>query len=69
MITCNEGKNIPCLMKLTHYVRYYQQRYGILLSREMAVREAAREGMVLDLSGTEPKTQDRGTASLTNHFN
>lgn len=56
MITCNEGKNIPCLMKLSHYVRYYQQRYGIRLSREMAEKEAAREGMVLDLSGaSEPK--------------
>lgn len=64
MITCNDGKNIPCLMKLTHYVRYYQQRYGVQLSREMAEKEAAREGIVLDLSGaSEPKPKVKSQAA------
>jgi hypothetical protein len=64
MITCNEGKNMPCLMKLTHYLRYYQQRYGIQLSREMAEKEAAREGIVLDLSGaSEPKSKPKTQAA------
>ena len=52
MITCNQGKGIPCVMKLTHYLRYYEERCGIRISREMAEKKAAREGFVLDLAGT-----------------
>ena len=57
MITCNQGKEIPCLMKLTHYLQYYEQRYGVRLSREAAEKEAAREGFILDRSGeSSPKS-------------
>jgi hypothetical protein len=62
MITCNQGKGIPCVMKLTHYLRYYEQRYGSRISPEMAEKEAAREGFVLDLTGTagaQPKAIDK----------
>jgi hypothetical protein len=51
MITHNRGKDVPCVMKLTHYLRYYERRYGIRLSPEMAEKEAAREGFILDRSG------------------
>lgn len=57
MITSNQGKEIPCLMKLAHYLQYYEQRHGIRLSREAAEIEAAREGFILDRGGErEPKS-------------
>jgi hypothetical protein len=57
MITCKGGKDIPCVMKAVHYLRYYQNKHGIKLSPEMADKEAAKEGFVLDHSG-ETKRPD-----------
>jgi hypothetical protein len=44
-------KDVPCVMKLAHYLRYYERRHGTRLSPELADREAAKEGFVLDHSG------------------
>jgi hypothetical protein len=51
MITCRGGKHIPCVMKLAHYLRYYEARHGTPLSPEMADREAAKEGFLIDHTG------------------
>jgi hypothetical protein len=51
MITCKGGKDVPCVMKLAHYLRYYERRHGTRLLPEMADKEAAKEGFVLDHSG------------------
>jgi hypothetical protein len=51
MITCKGGKDVPCVMKLSHYLRYYERMHGTKLSPEMADKEAAKEGFVLDHSG------------------
>ena len=60
MITCNQGKDIPCVMKLVHYLRYYKQKHGSRISRKMAEKAAATEGFIIDLTGiagTEPEPQ------------
>jgi hypothetical protein len=36
MITRKGGKDIPCVMKAVHYLRYYENKHGIKLSPEMA---------------------------------
>jgi hypothetical protein len=51
MITCKGGGEIPCVMKLAHYLRYYERRHGVKLSPEVADKEAAKEGFVLDHGG------------------
>ncbi len=51
MITRNNGDGVRLVMKLQHYLRYYQQRNGIRLTREMADKEALKEGFILDHSG------------------
>lgn len=56
MITRKGGKDIPCVMKAVHYLRYYENKHGIKVSPEMADKEAAKEGFVLDHSG---ETKDR----------
>jgi hypothetical protein len=43
MITCNGRKDVPCVMKLSHYLRYYERMQGTKLSPEMADKEAANE--------------------------
>jgi hypothetical protein len=48
MIACKGGKDVPCAMKLSHYLRYYERMHGTKLSPEMADKEAAKEGFVLD---------------------
>jgi hypothetical protein len=60
MITCNGGKDIPCVMKAVHYLHYYENRHGVKLSPEMADKEAAKEGFVLDHSGETKKSKQRG---------
>jgi hypothetical protein len=44
-------KDVPCVMKLAHYLRYYEQRHGSRLSPELADQEAAKEGFALDHGG------------------
>jgi hypothetical protein len=44
-------KDVPCVMKLTHYLRYYERTHGTRLSPEEADKEAAKEGFVLDHRG------------------
>ena len=51
MITRNNGEGLLCVMKLEHYLRYYEQRHGTRPSPEMVDKEAANEGFVLDRSG------------------
>lgn len=50
------SKNVPCPMKLSHYLRYYERRHGTRLSPEAADKEAAKEGFVLDHSGETSKS-------------
>jgi hypothetical protein len=47
MITFNQGKNVPRVMKLSHFIRYYEQRPGVRLPPEMVDPEDAKEGVVL----------------------
>lgn len=61
MITCNGGKGIPFRMKLSHYLRCYEQRHGIQLTRESAEQEALKEGIVLDFSGEASGTNCKTT--------
>ncbi len=69
MITCNGGKSIPCRMKLSHYLRYYENGHRIRLSPEKAEKEALKEGIVLDFSGeasgtnTSPFSESKKTAA------
>ena len=51
VITCNGGKGIPVRMKLSHYLRCYEERHGIRLSPELVEQEALKEGIILDFSG------------------
>jgi hypothetical protein len=51
MITCKGAEDVPCVMKLAHYLLYYERRHGTKLSPEMADREAVKEGFVLDHTG------------------
>lgn len=45
------SKDVPCEMKLSHYLQYYERRHGTRLLPEEADKEAAKEGFVLDHSG------------------
>lgn len=60
MITCKGGEDIPCVMKAVHYLNYYENRHGVKLSPELADKEAAKEGFVLDHSGETKKSKQRG---------
>jgi len=50
MITRKGRRHIPSVMKLAHYLRYYERRHGTKLSPEAVDEEAAKEGFVLDHS-------------------
>jgi|HubBroStandDraft_6_1064221.scaffolds.fasta_scaffold116309_3 hypothetical protein len=58
MITCNGGKSAPCMMTMAQYLRYYEERHGVRLSRETADKEAAKEGFVLDHGAGETQPRD-----------
>ena len=51
MITCQGGKKIPCVMKASMFIRFYENQHGVVLPPEKADQEAAKEGFVLDHSG------------------
>lgn len=51
MITRNNDNGTRLVMKLQHYLRYYEQQHGIRLTREMAEKEAMKEGFILDHNG------------------
>jgi hypothetical protein len=51
MITHGATKNIPCVVKLSSFLRYYENVHGIRLSPEMAEQEAPKEGFVIDYAG------------------
>ena len=61
MITCKGAEDVPCVMKLAHYLLYYERRHGTKLSPEMADREAVKEGFVLDHTGGETREFDHKT--------
>jgi hypothetical protein len=44
-------KDVPCVMKLAHYLSFYERRHGTRLSPELADQEAAKEGFALDHGG------------------
>ena len=50
MIT-SKGGQLSCVMKLSHFLRYYQNMYGIGLPPEEADEEAARLGIIIDRTG------------------
>jgi hypothetical protein len=55
-------KDIPCVMKLAQYLRYYERKHGSRLSPEEADKQATKEGFVLDHTGetrVSERQQDR----------
>jgi len=61
MITCDGGKKVPCVMKASLYIRFYERRHGVKLPHDRADEEAAKEGFVLDHSG---ECQPRGIRGI-----
>lgn len=51
MIASHDGKAVPIVMKRSHFLRYYYNMRGILLSPESAEDEAANLGIVIDHAG------------------
>ena len=65
MITCEGGNKIPCVVKASLYIRFYENRHGIKLAQDKADEEAAKEGFVLDHSGeSSEKHNETVTMSL-----
>lgn len=54
------NKDVPCEMKLSHYLRYYQRLHGTRLAPGEADKEAAKEGFVLDHNGGTRKSGGAG---------
>jgi len=44
MITCKGGRDIPCVMKLAHYLRYYESQHATKLSPERRTKRRLRKG-------------------------
>lgn len=51
MFTCSRDKSTPCVVKLSQFLRYYENVHGIRLSPEMADQEASKEGFLIDYAG------------------
>jgi len=51
MIASNKCRNATIVMKLSQFLRYYQNTKGVSLSPEKAEDEAAKYGMIIDRSG------------------
>jgi hypothetical protein len=66
-VITHKGSQLFCVMKLSHFLRYYGNMYGIALAPEKADKEAARLGIIIDRTGeatTEIKPpSERGRAA------
>jgi len=51
MFTCSRDKSTPCVVKLSQFLRYYENVHGIRLSPEIADQEASKEGFLIDYAG------------------
>jgi hypothetical protein len=51
MFTCNRDKSTPCVVKLSQFLRYYENVHEIQLSPELADQEASKEGFAIDYAG------------------
>jgi hypothetical protein len=51
MITCKGPRDAPIVMKLSHFLRYYNNTHGSTLPQERADEEAAKQGIIIDRSG------------------
>ena len=50
-VITSKRTQLSCVMKLSHFLRYYRNKYGIALPPEEADEEAAKLGLTIDRTG------------------